>query len=48
MKTEFNEEQIARFEEIKEAIESLCLGTIEWHVIQAAQQALIENWDDHE
>lgn len=36
-----------RITEIKEAIQSLCLGSIEHVVIEAAVNELIQNWDDH-
>jgi hypothetical protein len=36
-----------RITEIKEAIQALCLGSIEHVVIEAAVNELIQNWEDH-
>lgn len=36
-----------RIEEIKQALQALCLGSIEHVVIEAAVNELIQNWDDH-
>ena len=37
-----------RIAEIKEALEALCLGSIEHVVIEAAVNELIQNWEDHQ
>jgi len=36
-----------RINEIKEALQALCLGSIEHVVIEAAVNELIQNWEDH-
>jgi hypothetical protein len=36
-----------RITEIKEALQALCLGSIEHVVIEAAVNELIQNWEDH-
>ncbi len=36
-----------RIDEIKEALQALCLGSIEHVVIDAAVNELIQNWEDH-
>jgi hypothetical protein len=36
-----------RIDEIKEALQALCLGSIEHVVIEAAVNELIQNWEDH-
>lgn len=35
-------------DEIKQALQSLCLGSIEHVVISAAVNELIQNWEDHQ
>ena len=41
------EEQQNRIKEITEALEALCLGSIESAVIKAAVNELLQNWEDH-
>ena len=36
-----------RITEIKEALQALCLGSIEHVIIDAAINELIQNWEDH-
>jgi hypothetical protein len=36
-----------RITEIKEALQALCLGSIEHVVIEAAVNELVQNWEDH-
>ena len=36
-----------RITEIKEALQALCLGSIEHVVIESAVNELIQNWEDH-
>lgn len=36
-----------RITEIKDAIQALCLGSIEHVVIEAAVNELVQNWEDH-
>lgn len=36
-----------RIDEIKHALQALCLGSIEHVVIAAAVNELIQNWEDH-
>ena len=40
-------EQAERLIELREAIEGLCLGSVETVVIEAAQNELLNNWYDH-
>jgi hypothetical protein len=42
-----NTELEDRINEIKEALQALCLGSIEHVVIEAAVNELIQNWEDH-
>lgn len=42
-----NTELELRIAELKEAIEALCLGSVETVVIEAAVNELIQNWEDH-
>jgi len=43
-----NPEIQTRIAEITEAIQNLCLGSIESAVIQGAVDELLANWSDHE
>ena len=36
-----------RIDEIKQALQAICLGSIEHVVIDAAVNELIQNWEDH-
>jgi len=46
-KTMQDEELQLRIKELTEAIESICLGSIEHVVIEAAVNELKLNWEDH-